>query len=210
MAKTKRDRYDRLCTVPLSVVIDAYRNNHQVTHIVINGEQVGMQSLRLQTFFHHGLQCSACGLRASHFAVERNFRRPGTYHLNLWGANKNGVEVLFTHDHTLARSLGGANHLSNTTTMCESCNTKKSKVEQQLKKLKDKGHDVVIPHPELTAEVVWKPKADTRAERKASARQEKIERMLVDDQYRDMVLFHQRRLGKNDYPEVFGNLLKKD
>ncbi|MNE07882.1 hypothetical protein D3C80_1005220 [compost metagenome] len=37
--------------------------------------------------------------------------------------------MLFTHDHTLARSLGGTDDASNTTTMCAKCNFLKSKGE---------------------------------------------------------------------------------
>jgi hypothetical protein len=40
--------------------------------------------------------------------------------------------VLFTHDHTLARGLGGADAIENTTTMCSPCNQKKSRLEGAL------------------------------------------------------------------------------
>lgn len=88
---------------------------------------------RLKTFFEHGTECSACGLQASFYAVERPAHETGDfpYHLNLWGIDGKGQEVLFTHDHTLARSAGGKDHTSNTTTMCSPCNFAKSLVEQR-------------------------------------------------------------------------------
>lgn len=90
---------------------------------------------RLKTFYINGTQCSACGLEARFYAVERHVHHTGDspYHLNLWGIDANGDEVLFTHDHTLARSAGGADHISNTTTMCSPCNFAKSLVEKRGK-----------------------------------------------------------------------------
>jgi hypothetical protein len=48
--------------------------------------------------------------------------------MNLYGM-KDGNEVLFTHDHILARGLGGADDLTNSQTMCSPCNGNKSKAE---------------------------------------------------------------------------------
>jgi hypothetical protein len=69
-------------------------------------------------------------LEAKYFALEKTLEKD-PYHLNLYGV-KNGKEVLFTHDHTLARSLGGRDNISNTTTMCTHCNFEKSKGERVL------------------------------------------------------------------------------
>lgn len=103
--------------------------------VTYDGELVKIASTRLMTFAVSGTTCSCCGLKASFFAIERNLAdekagRP--YHLNLWGVDSDGDEVLFTHDHTLARSLGGSDHIENTTTMCTVCNFKKSLVETKI------------------------------------------------------------------------------
>jgi hypothetical protein len=78
-----------------------------------------------------GIKCKGCGMKATHFAVEdfrgSNQRVP---HANLYGMDRDGTEVLFTHDHKLARALGGDDNLNNTQVMCSPCNTKKSIVEQ--------------------------------------------------------------------------------
>lgn len=98
--------------------------------------------LRLRTFRDKGLCCAYCGLNATHFALERCMgqtkdKKP---HLNLWGYTDQGKEILFTHDHVHARSLGGADDISNSVTACEKCNSKKSKYEnrilEEVKKLK--------------------------------------------------------------------------
>lgn len=51
--------------------------------------------------------------------------------MNMWG-HRNEKLVLFTHDHTHQRSTGGADDISNTTTMCENCNCNKSIQEKKL------------------------------------------------------------------------------
>lgn len=92
-------------------------------------------SLRLRTFcraaYKNRLECSNCKLRAEYFAVESFARNSvsSSVHVNLYGRKEDGEEVLFTHDHTLARALGGVDDLSNTTVMCYTCNNKKGQVE---------------------------------------------------------------------------------
>lgn len=104
----------------------------------LNGVKINVTSLRLRTFLTHGTTCSCCGLKATYFAIERNRAdeaKNGSYHINLWGANAEGEDVLFTMDHTIARSLGGADDLTNTTPMCTECNFEKSIGElEELKK----------------------------------------------------------------------------
>ena len=113
-------------------------NKPGATKLKVDGETVGVSSLRMRTFGKCGVFCSACNLQAKFFAVEqdRGARKAGTgYHLNLYGVDSEGNEVLFTHDHTIARSAGGADNLSNTTTMCYPCNQTKSIPERELSRL---------------------------------------------------------------------------
>src|ERR1035437_5984742 len=56
----------------------------------------------------------------------------GPYHLNMWGVDDQNEEVLFTHDHTHARGLGGRDILDNSETMCCFCNWEKGVQEQIL------------------------------------------------------------------------------
>ena len=130
--------YTRLSIVSLLDVIPKIQANWSVPNAktVIDGHMVGVSSLRLKTFGRDarascGIACKACGLEAEYFAIETFargiVRQP---HVNLYGL-KDGEEVLFTHDHILARALGGKDILSNTQTMCSPCNSKKSKVEQK-------------------------------------------------------------------------------
>lgn len=119
--KKRQWEYIRAGIVPIETVLSLIKNP-DIKNVNLLGHNVNVTSLRLQTFAK-SCTCSACGLVATHFAVENN----SNWHLNLWadrGPEKN--EMLFTHDHTLARGLGGADNESNVTTMCAKCNHKKS------------------------------------------------------------------------------------
>lgn len=132
--------YARLSKVSIDDVRIAMFENidlRKQPRVMLGGAMVKVfgTSCRMKTFYHHGTKCSACDLEARFYAVERDIKcKDGApYHLNLWGIDTNGDEVLFTHDHTLARSAGGADNISNTTTMCSPCNFAKSLVEKRGK-----------------------------------------------------------------------------
>jgi hypothetical protein len=103
--------------------------------LAIEGNKVNRKSngLRMQTFLQKGVTCSfpGCQLSGSFFAVERFLRLSfaggnSPFHLNLYGIDPTtGEEVQFTIDHTIARGLGGADSLDNTTTMCKPHNAQK-------------------------------------------------------------------------------------
>lgn len=101
------------------------------------GNNVKFLSLRLKTFATKGICCIDCGIKASFFAVERHMGNEN-YHINLYAVNNNGEEIMMTHDHVIARSLGGADNISNTQTMCTICNSKKSVWENELLRSRSK------------------------------------------------------------------------
>ena len=139
----KMQEYDRHSKVEIDTVLEMIR---AVMHSPdfrpsakikkeINGTQVKLSSLRLQSFAANGTICAECGLEASFFAIERDLAqaaRNGGFHLNLYGIDNEGVDVLFTHDHILARALGGKDRLENTRTCCYHCNNKKAGLEGEL------------------------------------------------------------------------------
>jgi 5-methylcytosine-specific restriction endonuclease McrA len=139
---TKHQAYHRLGILEIPLVLDAIKHHYETSNVRsknfklkqnVHGYMVKLNSLRLKTFSLHGTTCSCCGLQASYFAVERHQNTNQAldcYHLNLWGLDANGQEVMFTHDHTLARSLGGLDNITNTTTMCVNCNHQKSILER--------------------------------------------------------------------------------
>lgn len=94
-----------------------------------HGHGVKIGSLRLHTFKEHGLECVNCGIKGAFFALERtNKKYP--WNLELYAIDSNGEEVLMTKDHIKPKSKGGKDHISNTQTMCTSCNMKKGNKEE--------------------------------------------------------------------------------
>lgn len=133
--KTQNNRYERMAIIyDLDKVYSLIKNN--VEFLEINNEKIPLSGLRLKTFAKSEDQCCSdpnCEVKTSHFAIERSIDGHSVYsnwHLNLYGI-KNNKEVLFTHDHTLARALGGADDETNTTLMCSRCNFKKSIIENK-------------------------------------------------------------------------------
>ena len=127
-------QYNRHAIAPLDVIIPAIKEgwDNPGAKMTFQEWTFNIHSLRLRTFcrFRNALQCSCCKLKAEYFAVE-SFKHGNvkSVHVNLYGRREDGTEELFTHDHTLARSLGGADNLSNTTVMCFLCNNKKGEHE---------------------------------------------------------------------------------
>jgi hypothetical protein len=138
----KTQSYERIAVASLEDVLpligEALDAPQKKDRVNVAGVMVHVTSLRLRTFFKSGTYCHHCGLQAKYFAVERTPDKNSTdkpYHLNLWGEDANGEPVLFTHDHIVARALGGApNSLENTQTSCGPCNWEKGLLEGEQAK----------------------------------------------------------------------------
>lgn len=116
-------QYDRLKTISLEEGFAYIASGER--HVIVDGKKVKANSMRLRSFLQNGVKCAyeGCPYEASFFAIERSpFQKgqvgPHGYHLNLWGIAQDGKEVLFTHDHIIARGLGGSDTMENTQTMC--------------------------------------------------------------------------------------------
>jgi hypothetical protein len=124
--------YERLKIISISEAFAMLSTGEDVT--AVDGELVTTAvSLRLQTFMEKGLKCvhEGCVLTGSFFAIERSCRKGldtgiGPFHLNLWAVDGGGDEILFTHDHIVARALGGPDTMDNAQTMCCRHNWKKA------------------------------------------------------------------------------------
>ncbi len=127
----KTQKYQRLCVLSLEAVLPLLRKTTDKE--IIEGVRLKTSSLRLRTFAQKGTDCCACGLKASFFAIERDMTHarlfPDStqgYHLNLYGLDLDGHEVLMTQDHIYPKSLGGSNTLDNSQTLCRPCNALKA------------------------------------------------------------------------------------
>lgn len=95
--------------------------------IVLNGISVKTSTTRLRTFVEKGLVCRHCGMVGKFFAVEyAEASGIQTAHLNLYGINDQGNEVLMTSDHIMPISKGGnKKSIHNRQCLCTVCNMKK-------------------------------------------------------------------------------------
>lgn len=97
---------------------------------------------RYITFLQHGVTCSCCGLKATHYVttVNEDATKEFPYHLNLMREGFMG-DVLYTKDHILPRKLGGRDILDNYQPMCEKCNKSKghSFTKEDVLVLKKRG-----------------------------------------------------------------------
>lgn len=138
-------RYSRLGTLSIEegmAILRAHQSrppSELKERVEIMGQMVALGGMRIQSFSQKELCCSSeeCGLKAAFFAVEKGeAKRKGrvnrsNYQLNIYGINECGAEIEFTHDHTLARGLGGEDQLDNISIMCLRCNQRKSYYEHQ-------------------------------------------------------------------------------
>lgn len=93
--------------------------------ILLNGDVVRVDSLRIKCFVYKGLKCARCGIVGEFFAKERQKRYKEAWHLNLY-ARVNGDERLITMDYVIPSSKGGNNSLKNSQTLCIKCNGEKA------------------------------------------------------------------------------------
>lgn len=87
--------------------------------------QVKSGSQRYELFMTKGTTCVCCGLKAQYFGIERHITCGPRPHLNLYGIDDAGDEVLFTKDHIVAIANKGKNIIKNYQTMCMPCNREK-------------------------------------------------------------------------------------
>lgn len=89
-----------------------------------NGMSVNCKSTRMKLLWvHKNLVCEFCGIAAKYAWVEAHIATPEQTHLNFYGIDAGGQEVLLTWDHVEPKSLGGSNSLTNAQCLCTICNS---------------------------------------------------------------------------------------
>lgn len=109
---------------PLLNPDEEYNKDNRPTKVNFYGDMIKPNSQRYQTFYYKGCTCVKCGRKALYFEKNK-MSNDRSYHLNLYGMDENGNEVLFTKDHILPKSKGGQDYITNYQTMCEKCNKEK-------------------------------------------------------------------------------------
>lgn len=172
-----RERFERIGTISdIDAVFEKIRNGEK--SMTVNGVVLSLEGLRLETFASSPQCCSDsnCKTKPEYFAIERTLDSShpdfSRFHLNLYGTNAKGYETLFTHDHTLARALGGADARNNTTMMCGPCNFRKARAEGR-EVVRRREEDERINHPQRYA-----LRKKLEADRALKAATKKLDNML--------------------------------
>ena len=85
-----------------------------------------VSATRLRLFGRGDIQCVSCGLKGSHFHIERHVNdKVMPFSVNLYGV-RDGQEIMLTWDHIVPRSMEGSNNIANAQPMCSICNNAKS------------------------------------------------------------------------------------
>lgn len=115
-------------------MVKAYRTRHGPEDVELAGTRIRLSKSVLRTFALDGTCCAACELQASHFELAALPAKNGmSEHLTLQLVGyQEGTRTVFTQDHSWAQSLGGGNEPANLKTMCQTCNHRKSKLENKL------------------------------------------------------------------------------
>lgn len=108
--------------LPLSTINNTYRKNKTI--IKINGYDVQAKDDRYLNFIKNGFKCANCGMEGKYVNLEFNIRKKN--HLNVYGLDGSGKEILLTKDHIYPKSKGGLDSIKNYQVLCERCNNKKS------------------------------------------------------------------------------------
>lgn len=123
-----KNQYIRKEIYSIDEVLSKVELEHTKKDTILFGDDlIKMGSDRYKLFKYKGVTCVTCGLVAKFFAKER-FRKNSkiiSYHMNLYGIDESGNDILFTKDHIHPKKLGGVNHISNYQTMCTICNNEK-------------------------------------------------------------------------------------
>lgn len=92
-------------------------------YVVIDGFKIKSNSDRYY-LFRKSQKCVVCGCEGTYMHIEKD-KVNETWHVNLYGLDKEGNEVLFTKDHIVPKSKGGKDNQSNYQVMCFTCNNEK-------------------------------------------------------------------------------------
>lgn len=126
IAKTKKsDRYTRIATLTVpEMLVMVHSDPDRSGTANVQGWPVRVTGERLMNFKVNGTTCVTCGLEGTHAIVEApNWSEE--FHINLYGADGSGNEVMLTRDHIHPKSKGGGDGLENSQPMCEPCNVRK-------------------------------------------------------------------------------------
>lgn len=121
--KTTSKKATRIKVYSIETIFNFIKNNPEEMYYV---DEEGNRSKlrRAKVFFEKGIKCIDCPVEASFFALE--LWEDKSFHLDLFGIDSDGDEVLMTVDHIHPKSKGGKDTMENYQPLCTVCNYLKS------------------------------------------------------------------------------------
>ena len=114
-------QYDILEILDRVIMTDPnFKENRDNALLDLDGDKIKFNSLRLQVFKEHGTKCEYCGIEGKYFIKERLTEQNVRPHLNLYGVDSKGNNVLLTK-YKINKTLPEYN-ISNYNVSCEICN----------------------------------------------------------------------------------------
>lgn len=110
--------------LPLSIIKETYQDKN--VKVKIGKYKLKSKDDRYLNFIENGFRCNKCGITGKYANLECNSRIGN--HLNVYGIDGSGKEVLLTKDHIYPKSKGGLDDIRNYQVLCERCNNKKSDI----------------------------------------------------------------------------------
>ena len=133
--KKYNQSYIRARVFEIGEFLNILQTTKEPYHTLDKGMKFKTSSLRYDTWLKSvdekgSCICYNCGLQATHVVLEKDKKSKlpqfeKIYHLNLYGLDETGREMLFTKDHIKPKALGGLDHISNMQLYCAKCNTQK-------------------------------------------------------------------------------------
>jgi 5-methylcytosine-specific restriction endonuclease McrA len=123
------------------------RNSKQFITIKLRDTDIVVNKSRYLLFFTKGVVCRHCGIVGVRWVIEKYAPTPkiarANWHINLYGLDKNGMEIPLTLDHIKAKKHGGKNEMDNYQVLCSPCNSLKDATipvatTKKQRKLKEK------------------------------------------------------------------------
>lgn len=118
MGKIHCIQYSKL---PLSIINYVYNSPGKIVNV--KGYKIFSKDDRYLNFIVNGTKCAKCGLEGRYCKLESRGRGP---HLNVYGIDEQGEEVILTKDHIYPKSKGGLNCINNYQVLCSKCNREKA------------------------------------------------------------------------------------